>query len=75
EADADNLVSDLHVWKVGPNHLAAIVSLVTHQPRDPEVYKALLDHVPQLAHLTVEVQHCSGDTCLPEGAAESGRVQ
>ncbi|MCW8952719.1 MAG: CDF family Co(II)/Ni(II) efflux transporter DmeF [Rhodospirillales bacterium] len=76
EADADNLVSDLHVWKVGPNHLAAIVSLVTHQPRDPAVYKELLGHIPQLVHVTVEVQVCDGDTCLPDGAmAEGASVQ
>jgi cation diffusion facilitator family transporter len=32
EADADNRVADLHVWRVGPRHLAAIISVVTHYP-------------------------------------------
>jgi Co/Zn/Cd efflux system component len=35
EADRDNRVSDLHIWRVGRRHLAAIVSVVTHEPREP----------------------------------------
>jgi cation diffusion facilitator family transporter len=48
-------VCDLHVWRVGPRHLAAIVSIVTAEPRSPEHYKRLLAHFPDLAHVTVEV--------------------
>ena len=59
EADADNRVTDLHVWRVGPRHLAAIVSLVTHEPRDPSHYKKLLAAFPDLAHVTVEVHLCN----------------
>jgi len=33
EADGDSRVADLHVWRVGPSHLAAILSVVTHDPR------------------------------------------
>ena len=36
EADRDNRISDLHLWRVGRRHLAAIVSVVTREPRDPE---------------------------------------
>jgi cation diffusion facilitator family transporter len=60
EADADNKVADLHVWRLGPGHFAAIVSVVTDQPRSPEHYKALLAGVPRLAHVTVEVCPCEG---------------
>jgi len=63
EADADNLVADLHVWRVGPQHLAAIVSVVTHDPRPPEHYKSLLETHDDLVHVTVEVQTCDGDGC------------
>ncbi|MCC6407051.1 MAG: CDF family Co(II)/Ni(II) efflux transporter DmeF [Planctomycetes bacterium] len=56
-ADGDRIV-DLHVWRVGPGHFAAIVSLVTHEPRDPEHYKRQLAGVERLAHVTVEVQRC-----------------
>ena len=65
ENDADNRLTDLHLWKVGSNKISAIVSLVTHYPRPPEYYKTLLDNVPNLAHITVEVIHCESDPCLP----------
>ena len=28
-------VSDLHLWRLGPGHLAAVISIVTHEPRRP----------------------------------------
>ena len=58
EARADNRVADLHVWRVGPQQLAAIVSVVTHTPNDPSHYRALLSGFPDLAHVTVEVNGC-----------------
>ncbi|MDA8232234.1 MAG: CDF family Co(II)/Ni(II) efflux transporter DmeF [Magnetospirillum sp.] len=58
EGDADNRVSDLHLWQVGPGHWAAIVSLVTHTPRAPDHYRALLAGVHELSHVTVEVHRC-----------------
>lgn len=30
EQDADNRISDIHVWRVGANHYAVILALVTH---------------------------------------------
>jgi cation diffusion facilitator family transporter len=65
EADADNRVADLHVWRVGPHHLAAIISVVTHYPQPPEHYKALLHNIPDLAHVSIEVQPCTSEPCLP----------
>jgi len=61
ESDADNRVVDLHLWRVGPKHLAAVVSVVCHEPREPEHYKALLTRFPDLAHITIEVHQCPGD--------------
>ncbi len=49
-------VTDLHVWQVGPGHLAAIVSLIAPEPQEPAYYKALLGHIHELSHVTVEVQ-------------------
>ncbi len=65
EADADNRVADLHLWRVGPRHLAAIISVVSHYPQPPEHYKALLHGVSDLAHVSVEVQPCTSTPCLP----------
>jgi cation diffusion facilitator family transporter len=55
ESDADNRIADLHVWRVGPGHLAAIVTVVTRDPRPPAHYKNLLAGIPALSHVTVEV--------------------
>lgn len=64
EADADNRVTDLHVWKVGPHHLSAIVTLVTHYPRPVEEYKQLLSGFEQIKHLTIEVIRCEDEPCV-----------
>jgi cation diffusion facilitator family transporter len=58
EADGDSRVADLHVWRVGPSHLAGILSVVTHEPKAPDHYKALLSGWSDLVHLTVEVHGC-----------------
>ncbi len=63
ESDADNRVVDLHVWRLGPGSYGAIVSLVTHRPRDPEHYKALLGQFAELRHVTVEVNPCRAEHC------------
>lgn len=64
ESDADNRVSDLHIWRVGPHHLAVIISIVTHHPKSPENYKKLLGGFEEFAHVAVEVNHCPGEPCL-----------
>jgi len=55
EAAGGVQVADLHVWRVGPRHLAAIVSVVAADPREPGHYRALLAGFEDLAHVTVEV--------------------
>lgn len=57
---AGDRVSDLHLWRVGPGHNAAIVSIVTHAPQAPSVYKGRLSGLPGLSHVTVEVATCEG---------------
>ena len=51
-------VSDLHVWRLGPGHHAAIVSIVSEQPKEPSVYKRRIAHLRGLSHVTVEVHRC-----------------
>ena len=53
-------VSDLHLWRLGPGHLAAVVSLVTHEPRSPDQYKSRLSGLTGLSHVTIEVVTCRG---------------
>ena len=51
-------VSDLHLWRVGPGHLAAIVALVSDEPHTPAFYKRRLAGLPHLSHVTIEVERC-----------------
>jgi len=55
EHDGDRL-EDLHLWRLGPGHLGAILSVVTTKPRDAGHYRRLLRHFRNLSHITVEVQ-------------------
>ena len=52
-------ISDLHLWRVGPGHHAAIISIVADHPRAPAVYKDKLAGLSGLSHVTVEVAPCA----------------
>ena len=55
ESEGDTL-ADLHLWRLGPGHLGAIVSVGTHAGRSAEYYRAKLARFRSLSHLTVEVR-------------------
>ena len=50
-----DLISDLHLWRLGPGHLGAILCVQTSHPRDTSYYRARLSTFTALSHLTVEV--------------------
>jgi cation diffusion facilitator family transporter len=54
ETDGDRL-TDLHLWRLGPGHLGAIVSVATRRGRGPEYYQSLLGRFRSLSHLTIQV--------------------
>jgi cation diffusion facilitator family transporter len=54
ESDGDQL-ADLHLWRLGPGHLGAIVSITTSQARDVDYYRARLARFKSLSHVTIEV--------------------
>ncbi|MCG2766362.1 MAG: CDF family Co(II)/Ni(II) efflux transporter DmeF [Desulfarculaceae bacterium] len=53
--DGGDRVSDLHLWRLGPGHLGAIVSIVSGDPQPNAVYRDKLAAFDQISHLTVEV--------------------
>jgi cation diffusion facilitator family transporter len=55
ESKEGDRVADLHVWRVGPGHFAAIVAIVTRRATDAAALKVALQARYPLAHLTVEV--------------------
>ncbi len=61
ESDGDSLVTDLHVWQVGIGKYAAMISVVAHEPKSCESYRALLRGHHELVHVTVETLHCRDD--------------
>jgi cation diffusion facilitator family transporter len=59
ETEGD-FVSDLHLWRLGPGHRAAIISIVSDHPKSPQEHKASLANLPGLSHVTIEVLTCPG---------------
>jgi cation diffusion facilitator family transporter len=55
EQDGDRL-GDLHVWRLGPGHLAAVISVATPHDRDHRYYRGRLAGMPSLSHVTIEVE-------------------
>jgi cation diffusion facilitator family transporter len=53
EGEGDRL-TDLHLWRVGPGHLAAIVGVATRR-HDADYYRQQLARYKTLSHLTLEV--------------------
>jgi cation diffusion facilitator family transporter len=56
ESEGDR-VTDLHLWRLGPGHLGAIVSIATSGAREAAHYRQRLAKFADLSHVTVEVQH------------------
>jgi cation diffusion facilitator family transporter len=56
ESDGDRLV-DLHLWRLGPGHLGAVVSVLTDKSRDCTFYRERLKKYKSLSHVTVEVMN------------------
>jgi cation diffusion facilitator family transporter len=55
EAEGDQ-VTDLHLWRLGPGHLGAIVSVATTGRHEATHYRQRLAALADLSHVTVEVQ-------------------
>lgn len=64
EKESDNRIVDLHIWQLAPGSYGVIISLVTHDPRDPEYYKELIRDIHSLGHVTIEVCGCEGESCV-----------
>jgi cation diffusion facilitator family transporter len=56
ESEGDR-VTDLHLWRLGPGHLGAVVSVATSGEREAAHYRKRLAKFADLSHVTVEVQH------------------
>ena len=61
-ADANVVVSDLHLWAIGPDIFALAMTVVTDRPSAVAIYKQRLAAEHRIVHVTIEV-------LSPEGTA------
>jgi cation diffusion facilitator family transporter len=54
-----DLLTDLHLWRLGPGHLGAIVAIETRHGRDLAFYRHKLSQLRMLSHLTVEIHQAT----------------
>lgn len=54
ESEGDEL-ADFHLWRLGPGHLGAILSIVTTHNHGADFYRAKLARFHSLSHVTVEL--------------------
>lgn len=54
ESEHDEVV-DLHVWQLGPGHYGAIISVKSTKPEPVAAYRARLQHLDELSHVTFEI--------------------
>jgi cation diffusion facilitator family transporter len=71
ESEGDR-VTDLHLWRLGPGHLGAIVSVATSGTREAAHYRTRLAKFADLSHVTVEVQHSARQMARPLPLATPG---
>jgi cation diffusion facilitator family transporter len=53
-------VTDLHLWRLGPGRYGLMVSLHGPNPGTPDQLRARLADLPQLVHVTIEINPTSG---------------
>lgn len=65
ETEGDE-IADLHLWRLGPGHQAAVISIVSDLPKAPMRYKERLTELQGISHITIEVN--------PRSEASSSRI-
>jgi len=68
ENDGDSLITDLHIWQVGVNKLAAIIKVLAHHPKEADEYRQALSIHEELVHVSIETQVCPGQERSHAGA-------
>ena len=58
ESDGDAKLADLHVWQVGPQAHSVVLSVVADHPLPAADYRARLQPLHSIRHVTVEVHRC-----------------
>jgi len=60
-SEGENRIADLHVWRVGQNAYACVISLVTHDRElTADHVRAWLAVHEEIVHATIEINQCPG---------------
>jgi cation diffusion facilitator family transporter len=60
EADGDAQVADLHLWQVGSASWSVVLTVVADRPLTAAAYRARVEAIERIDHVTVEVHRCTG---------------
>ena len=63
QSDGDAEICDLHLWRVGRESYAAVVSVVAERPATPAAYRERMAGIQGLVHVSVEVNPCQHRDC------------
>ena len=63
QSDGDSEICDLHLWRVGRESYAAVVSVVAEHPATPAAYRERVAGIAGLVHVSVEVNPCQHRDC------------
>jgi cation diffusion facilitator family transporter len=56
------VISDIHIWKIGTSHQAAILSMIAETSFETSAYKQTLkQHLPRLSHISIEINNKSAE--------------
>lgn len=73
EATEEGRLTDMHLWRLGPGHYALMASLRGPRLNTPDGYRAALATLPELQHVTVEVNDTGATPATQAG--EPGSAQ
>jgi cation diffusion facilitator family transporter len=55
ESDLDSRLTDLHLWAIGPDIYAAVMTIVAQEPGTPEDYRRRIAAHSELVHVSFEI--------------------
>ena len=58
EAEGERVI-DLHLWRLGPGHHAAVAVIAAEAPQPAQAYRARLSGLMDLSHVTLEIRRSS----------------
>jgi cation diffusion facilitator family transporter len=58
EKDGNSKIADFHLWSIGPNIYALVLTVITNTPISPEEYKNRIPENLGLVHVSIEVNKC-----------------